>query len=268
MRKKFIILLFLAITFIPQVSSQTCVLVSSTSVKGNFFLTDHLGFFYVIDNQRIIKYDQLGNKQGEYSNNYLGAISYADVSDPLRILLFYQEFNQIQFIDHNLAELGSPVLLDELGNDQTSIVCSSVSAGFWAYNPQLRQLLHFSKTLQIDLKGTLLQSVINEDVFPSALLDKNENLYLSDPGKGILIFDKYGIYIRTLPIMNLKLFQAADNYLTFYKNEKYWKYNMTNDASEEIPLPDSTEVIDVRTNSSLLYLFKSTGVSVYKNENK
>jgi len=77
--------------------------IKSVKTGSGTLLTDHLGQFYMFDDKQITKYDQKGNRVCSYSNNQLGSISHADVSDPLRIMLFYRDFNKLVFLDKNLA---------------------------------------------------------------------------------------------------------------------------------------------------------------------
>ena len=128
-------------------------LIKTVNIEGNIFKTDQLENIYVGNNQNIVKFNNLGTKLFTYNNNYLGAITYFDISDPLRTLVFYKDFNQVLYLDNTLSAIGSPILLDNLGYNQIELACSSNTGGFWIFNSQTNQLILIDKNLQIKLQS-------------------------------------------------------------------------------------------------------------------
>ncbi|MFH2096168.1 MAG: hypothetical protein ABIJ16_10720, partial [Bacteroidota bacterium] len=127
--------LFFLIIFICA-GSQEFRLLKKIQTEGGSFVTDHLGNLYTVDGLKFAKYNPDGEETAHYSNAYYGEISYADVTDPYRILLYYRDFNQILFLDKELSEIASPIFLSDLSVEQATIACTSNRGGFWVYDRQ------------------------------------------------------------------------------------------------------------------------------------
>lgn len=233
------LLFILSLTFLTDPQGFELKYELSFHVNGSAFKVDMLGNIYVIENQILAKYSVTGEKIKEYSNKYLGSISYLDVSDPFRILLFYKDFNQVLFLDNYLAEIRSPVKLDDLKMDQADIVCSSSQGGFWVFNNQSGQLVYFDSNLKKQQESVSLNSINVALKKPVLLFEKSDFLYMYIPLIGILVFDKYGAYFKTLNLGEIPDFQVADGKVIYLQNNSVFKYDMKYLSTVQLTLPDS-----------------------------
>lgn len=238
-------------------------LIKTVSVNGNLFKTDLLENIYIINSQNIIKYNSNGEKLYTYNNN-LGNISYVDVSDPLKILVFYNEFNQIIFLDKTLSIIGSPILLDNLELDQIELACSSNTGGFWVYNSQTNQIKLINNNLQVKLQSVSINSILSTNTRPNYMIEKNDYIYLNIPESGIIIFDKFGTYNKIIPIKNLNAFQIFNNNIIYYKNNKLFSFEVEKLIEKSIDIPDTSNVKDVRIEQNKLYILKDKELAIYQ----
>jgi hypothetical protein len=229
----------------------------------NRFSVDPLANIYLICGQGIRKYDINLKKTGDYSNSYLGNISYADVSDPLRIMIYYRELNQVVWLDNFLQEIRSPVKLDDLGIDQAALLCSSNLGGFWVFDQLNDQLQYFDKNLKKIYESIRLNPVTGE-IKPSAINAKNRTVYLFFPGAGILTFDQFATYNRTLPVFPDNSFQVTDKSFYYLRNGSFYRYDMDTFREELQALPDQEGIVSVYVLSDYIYLLKKEGVFIYK----
>ena len=242
-------------------------LINTVKVQGNNFKTDLFENVYIVNNQSIIKYNDAGAKLFTYVDNNLGYINYLDVSDPLRILVFYKDFNQLLFLDKTLSIIGSPILLDNLGFNQVDLACSSNTGGFWIYNSQTNQLILIDKNLQIKQQSISINSILQGNSKPNYLIEKNDYVYLNIPETGIIIFDKFGTYNKTVPIQKLNSFQIISNNIIYFKNNKLFNYNPTLISEKSMDIPDTLNVRNARIEQNKLFIFKEDQFSIYR-ENK
>lgn len=237
----------------------------SFTVNGSDIKVDLLGNVYVVENQTLVKYGINGEKIKSYSNKSLGYISYFDVSDPFRILIFYKDFNQILFLDNYLAEIRSPVKLDDLKMDQAEIACSSPQGGFWVFNNQSGQLVYFDKNLQKQQESVSLNTINVSLKKPSVLFEKNDFLYMYISKIGILIFDKYGAYFKTMNLGEFSDFQVAEGKIMYFQNNSVFKYDMKFFTSTQLDFPDSLKnTKSVNILKDKLFVFREKTVTVYK----
>jgi hypothetical protein len=260
---KFLIYLTLG-CLVMQVKAQTDFkLIGKLETECNQFTTDPMGNIYIIRDQNIQKYNNNLQKIADYSNAFLGNISFIDVSDPLRILLHYREFNQAVWLDNYLEEIRSPVRLDDLGIDQAVLLCSSSLSGFWVFNQLNNQLQYFDINLNKIHESISLNSLIGE-IRPVAMTEKNRMVYLNFPGKGILTFDQFGTYYRTLPVFPDNNFQVTNESIFYLQQGSFKKYDLETFAEVIIPLPDTEALQAVMIQPEYLYILKKEGISIYK----
>ena len=233
------------------------------NIDCNQFATDPLGNIYIINGQNIQKYNSNLQKIADYSNAFLGNISFIDVSDPLRILLHYREFNQVVWLDNFFQEIRSPVFLDDLGVDQALLVCSSSLNGFWIFNQLNNQLQYFDFNL-IKIHESMSLNPLIGDAKPLAMIEKNRKVYLNFPGTGILTFDQFGTYSRTLPVFPDDYFQVTDKSIFYLEQDSFKRYDLDTFNEENITLPDAEGIQAVMIQPEYLYILKKEGISVYK----
>lgn len=227
------------------------------------FLTDNLGNLYLINKKEICKYSNKGEKQSEYSNNQLGEISFADVSDPLRITLFYKDFNKLVFLNNELSELSSHIEMDDLDGIQADIACTSSFGGFWVYDLFDGKLKYFDKTLKKKHESVYINSLIKNPYSPDFIMEKNDYLYLHFPNSGIMLFDRFGAYYKTIPIKNINKFQIVNKNIVYFSNDKLYSYNPNLLTTDSLSLPVS-DCKYARIEKGLLYVSKGDEILVFE----
>lgn len=189
----------------------------------DFISVDNLGNIFVVNDSELIKFDSKGKKCASFSNSMLGSISLIDVTNPLRILLFYNDFNQILFLDRELAEIGNEIDLYEYSDNETKVVCSSINGGFWIYNSDENQVIYISESGKKTNKSILLNSFYN-GITPSKILEYNNNLYLLYPEFGVLNLDRNGQFRKKISISGIIDFQFSQNLLIYTKESGLFSF--------------------------------------------
>jgi hypothetical protein len=87
-------------------------------------------------------------------------------------------------------------------------------------------------------------------------------VFLNDSSTGILVFDIYGAYNKTIPIKGLLHFQINNEEITYQNGLKLKSYNIQTLQEKEILLP-SAEVLSVRAEKEKLYLLKQKCLDIY-----
>ena len=238
--------------------------VKSVNVDGDRHFSDPMGNVYIIKNNHLVKFVQDYTQAAEYTNLFLGNIHSIDVSDPLRILMYYKDHNQVVWVDNYLSEIRSPIWLDNLGVDQAQLVCSSNQGGFWIFNGLNNQLQYFDVNLEFVHESITLNSLTGPDIQPTYMLEKSRNVYLNVPGFGILVFDRFGNYSKTIPLEIPDEFQVTDQNLYYFKAGELYSFDLQTNNPGKLQLPEKDGFIKVEMQPDFLYLFRHQGYSVYK----
>ncbi|MFH1005535.1 MAG: hypothetical protein V1781_08625 [Bacteroidota bacterium] len=262
MKKIYILFFLLSVSLLFSFYEIKFSLVKSIPLTSSFFTTDNIKNTYIIRNNTIEKYDNEGNALKNYSNKNLGEITSLDASNSLKILVFYKNFLHLLFLDNTLSQNGNSISLESLGYNQVSLISSSHNNGFWLYNQQNSELVRFNQSLQITHQTGNITQLIGSEINPVFLTEQNNKVFLNDTQTGILVFDIYGTYYKTIPIKNIKHFQISNDDIFFYKNNKLNNYNMKTLEQSEMTLPDSS-AIDVRIEKENLFLLKQKSLDIY-----
>jgi len=194
------------------------------SEKISYVEVDGFGNIYIIQNDQIIKYNANGVLQKKFSVKRYGKIDFVDATNPLKILVYYKDFQQIVFLDNQLTASSSAISLETIGYEQTSLVCSSANNSFWIFDKQNNELSRFNAELKSLVKTGNLKRILDVDIKPNFMLEHNNYVYLNCPNEGILVFDIYGTFYKTIPLKNLKEFNVVNGDVFFFENHQLKQY--------------------------------------------
>ncbi|MGB3949118.1 MAG: hypothetical protein WBM13_14120 [Bacteroidia bacterium] len=237
-------------------------LIASLPLVPDFLTTDKQGNIYIVKANELSKYNKAGKLTYKYSNKNLGNIDYVDASNMLRLLVFYQNFAQVLFLDNTLTQQGEPLSLDKIGFVQTQLVASSYNNGMWLYEQQNMQLVRLDNMLFKTQETGNLSRLLNSDITPTRLLEYDNMVYLYNPSSGILMFDIYGTYYKTIPAPNINSFQPLGDKVYYLKEStiKSYNYKTLEEQSFEIP---PVVIKKFRIEMDVLIIQTSDAVNIY-----
>ncbi len=102
---------------------------------------DGLGNNYYIKNNVFIKQNE--TQTWEYKNVALGKITLVDYVNPLKIVVFYEDFNTIIILDNQLNEIQKLNLFEIDNTIFASKIGMASQNQFWIYNALTQQILLF-----------------------------------------------------------------------------------------------------------------------------
>jgi hypothetical protein len=259
-------LLFLAfITNLSLLFSQATI-VKEIPALVDFFTTDHLGNIYTLEKNNIIKYDKNGEKLYFFSTNKYGNVTSLDASNPYKILVFFNEFSTLIFLDNTLSLNGEPINIQQKGLEMTTLAATSYQNGIWLYEALEYRLIRFDENLNIKVNTPNLAQITNIEINPTFIQEYNNFLFVCNPSTGILVFDIFGAYIKSIPIKDVHKLQPIENEILYIKDHQFHRYNLkTNDFIFE---PLMQEFKDCRIEKQRKYFLSTEAIHIYKTNNK
>jgi len=185
---------------------------------------DHLGHIYSIKGNELKKYTPEGKITSNYSDPLLGEITSIDVSNPLRLQLFYKESNLLLYLDQYLAPIVDPIDLYTYSENETHLLCDAASGGFWIYNSEDNQAFQISRQGELRNKSLLLVGYFKERL-PSKMKEHHEGLYFLIPSRGILILNKFGQFQQEIHLPGITNFCFNNQAVLYQKDRTWFKYN-------------------------------------------
>lgn len=260
MNKSIFIFLFL-ILWLNKSHAQDFQFVQKIPFDGQTYSTDKLGNLYVAKGGDLYKYDLNGVQTALYSSRDLGNIYSIDATDPMKIILFYRDFAYMRILDQWLA-LTSEVDLRNQGIKEPWLVCNSGSNGYWIFDQADFQIKKLNNQLSI-VSESLPINRLYKNVNPNFLIETANFVLLNQPDKGILVFDNFGIFSRTIDIKGLNFFQPREYEIFFTRGDTIVSCNLYSLEREEIPLPTTKNVLEMRAEPHRMYLRRNDSIDIF-----
>lgn len=245
------------------VSAQaTYTQIGSYPVKANSVSVDNFGNFYAIGDNQIIKFDRMGNKFQIYQEVKYGKIGAVDISNPMKIVVYYPDFMQAVLLDRFLAYFTTYNFFD-LGYQNVTAVGMSSDGFLWFYDNLNFTLKKVDQTGKVQLQSQPVNQLIHTVITPNFIMEKSGQVYVNDPTVGVLVFDNFGAYYKTIPIKGLQRFQIFQEQIVYFEGGKLKSYNPVTFDARQISLPDSTGVKEAVIEKERLGILHTDSVAFY-----
>ncbi len=223
----------------------------------DYIAIDNLNNVYAVGGAEMWKYDIQGNFQFRYSNKELGSIGSIDVTYPLRPLLLYPDLNYLTILDNTLSDNRGRINLLNYGIGLGVAACASVENHFWIYDAMEFSLVRLNENFKTVTRTGNLAQVLRIEFKPNKMVEFANRLYVNNPTTGIIVFDIFGTYIKTIPLLDLKSFQVFKDEIVYYTDSTLVRYNTMSYQTAETTLPEGI---------SAAYVQKERIVGLKKNE--
>jgi len=191
--------------------------IATISEKATFITTDKLlNVFVITERGELVKYTSEGKEKARYNNFSLGNPSLADATNPFQILLYYPEFQTIVTLDNTLNEAARYELFD-LQVNEVEALCFANDGNIWLYDPIAFTLKKIDRNGDILLESEIFTFIFDELPQPNFLKERNNQIYMNDPARGIFIFDIYGTFEELIEVKNLTTFQILDRKIVYQR---------------------------------------------------
>ena len=249
--------------FVPPQNPNPFALVQGIKTNAKLIHTDNFGNLYVVTKtNQLTKYGRQGTVISTLNYNNAGNITQIDASNPMQIYLFYRELNKVVMLDNNLAYRGE-INLTKAGIIQASAIARSYDNNVWVFDLGDLQLKKVSTQNEVEQTSGNIRQYIIDNAAVTHLFDNGERLFMVDSTNGILLFDVFASYQKTIPLKGIAEIKILDKYFFYYANQKLNKYNWQTGQSNSYNMPDTTNVIKLSVEKERLYLQKPDSVYLY-----
>jgi hypothetical protein len=247
----------------PLASDTVFKLIKTITIDAKNLQTDRLGNMYVVSKtNQLYKYSQDGKLLSTLNYKYLGNITHVDATNPLEIYVFYKELNLVVFLDNNLAYRGEMRLAD-VGVSQAAAVARSFDNGIWVFDLGDLQLKKMDKDGgNVQASGNVRQYITQESAV-SYLYDNDDRVFVNDTANGILVFDVFATYVKTIPVKGCNEIKVIENELFYQQGGILYKYQFKTFTTQSWPLPEAESAQDISIEKNRLFLLKTGEIRIY-----
>jgi len=223
-----------------------------------FIGIDDFENIYAIKNNTF--YKKTATKTLTYTNTQLGKITSIDIKNPLKILLFYKDFNTVLILDNNLNELTTSINFNNTSfSKNISFVSGSSNNNFWVYSLDDNTLqLYNYQTNEIKFTSQALSSY-QPDFNVNKMLSSYKDCWLVGKNS-ILQFNEYGTFIKGIKFNDHTDVKIIDNDVFYSKNNQLYKYNYK--STSLIDIKDKISIQSFYVNKNDMYIFDGTTIFV------
>ena len=163
-------------------------------MKGDFvdFAVDNLDNMYILTSRnQVKKYNSNGDSVGLYNDvRKFGQATLIDVSNPLKVLLYYRDFATVVMLDRFLNVVNTTDLRKQ-GILQARAIGQSYDNKIWVYDELEAKLKKVDEDGKLLLETPDFRLLLTESVSPVKIADENKYVYLYDPARGVYVFDYF-----------------------------------------------------------------------------
>ena len=234
--------------------------------KFSYFTVDRLDNLYLITStNQLKKINANGDSAGVYNDvKRYGNISSIDVTNPLKILLYYKNFGAVVVLDRFLNNRNT-INFRKQNIFSVQAIATSYDNNLWLCDEQDNKLKKIDDDGKVLLESIDFRMQFDTVPVPTQLIDKENYVYLYDASKGFYIFDYYGAFKNRLPFLNWSsIAVSAKNMYGFY-NHKLYSYQLNSLTLKEYQLPYYiSNYTDIKVINGKLYFMNEEGISIYQ----
>jgi glutaredoxin-related protein len=262
--------IFLILTFVVSISAKAqkeALYKLIASIKGDVvdFAVDNLDNVYVLTStDQLKKYNANGDSVAVFNNvKKFGKVSTIDVSNPLKVLLYYKDFSTIVVLDR-LLTVRNTIDLRQQNIFQVNAIGQSYDNNIWLYDEgdsKLKKINDEGKTL---LETADFRLLFDEAPRVKNIYDQDGFVYLYDPQQSVFVFDYYGALRNKILISGWEDFKVAGKFIFGINNDTLHRYEINTFRldEEKLPVPLKNS-LRVNFTSARLYALKKDLLEIY-----
>lgn len=265
-----IFLVIVCLFFLQRSSAQRSISDSFVLVKtytGNIadVAMDNLDNLYIISSTgQIKKLNASGDSVGVYNQtkNY-GKLYTIDVSNPLKILLFYKDFSSVVILDRFLANQ-SAIDLKRYSVLNPSAIGNSYDNNIWVYDEYDNKLKKIDEQGNKLLETSDFRTIFDQSISPQKIFSDNGLVYLADTSHGIFVFDNYGSFKKKVPVTHWQTIAIAGNNIISANNELISVFNASTQLQTERKIPFFKPYFHSLITPSKLVNFSNNSIQIFQ----
>ena len=237
---KLFITLFVALLSLAVQAQDSTFFKPAATITGEYvdFTVDNLGNYYLLskDNQ-LKKLNNRGDSMGVFNDvRRYGKLYSIDVTNPLKVLLYYKNFSTIVVLDRFLNVVNT-LDLRKATIFQVKAVAQSYDNNIWIYDEQNNKLKRIGENGTIIFETVDLRIIFDEVPSPTHIFDHNGFVYLYDPEKGFYVFDIYGSFKTKISYKGLTDVTVIGKTILGIENKNIIAYTTGTLTERKMPLP-------------------------------
>ena len=236
-------------------------------IKGDIvdFTVDNLNNIYIINStNQLKKINADGDSMAVFNDvKKFGQLSYIDVSNPLKPLIYYRDFATIVVLDRYL-NIRNTIDLRKQNIFSVKAIGQSYDNKIWLYDEQDNKLKKIDEDGKVLLETPDFRLLFEKIPSPQSLFDHDKYVYLYDLQLGVYVFDYYGSFKNKILITGWQNFRASGNFIFGSNADTLNRYEISSFRLDQWKMPETISMSrSFNFTSTRLYVLKKEGIEIY-----
>lgn len=212
------------------------------TVKGDIidFTVDNLDNIYVLNSRnQVKKFNASGDSVAAYNDiKKFGQATLIDVSNPLKVLLYYRDFATVVMLDRFLNPVNS-IDLRKQNILQAKAVGQSYDNKIWVYDELENKLKKVGEDGKLIQETPDFRLLLGAAPSPIKIFDENRYVYVYDSIYGVYVFDYFGALKNNIMIDHWQNFKVAGKYIFGSRSDTLFRYEISTFRVDEWKMPEA-----------------------------
>jgi hypothetical protein len=232
----------------------------------SYFDVDNLdNIFLITRNNQLKKLNNNGDSIAVYNDvKKYGNPSSIDVTNPLKILLYYNNYATVVILDRLLSVRNS-INFRKQNIFSVQRIAASYDNNIWLFDEQDYKLKKIDEDGKLLQESTDWRMLFDSVPVPEALIDQNQFVYLYDPQKGFYVFDYYGGFKNRYAFLNWNQVAVTAKTLYGFSDQTLYSYTLNSMQLKAFPLPSFFgDYLSIKAMNGKLYVLTTGGIDIYQ----
>ncbi|WP_409966392.1 hypothetical protein PIECOFPK_00388 [Mycovorax composti] len=237
------------------------------TIPGNYvsFSIDNLDNIYLVStSNQLKKLSAVGDEVSVFNEiKKFGEVTWVDVSNPVRLLLYYKGFSSIVLLDGMLNQRAA-IDLRRKNLFNVSAISLSYDNKIWLYDEMDNKLKKIDEEGNVIFVTADFRQLFDKALSPIRIFDQSQYVYLYDSLQGIYVFDYYGTYKSKIDIVRWQHVSVSDKIIYGTYDGKLCQYNTATLKLSEWPIPEAFRGYkQIFKKNNKLYALGNDGLEIY-----
>ena len=231
----------------------------------SYFAVDNLENIYLVNNtDQLKKIYANGDSAGVFNNvRKYGKLFSIDVTNPLKLLLYYKNFSTIVVLDRFL-NVRNTINLGKKNIFKVKAIATSYDNNIWLFDEGDSKLKKIDDNGDVMLETVDFRNLFDTIPSPVQIADQDGFLYLYDPLRGFYTFDYYGALKNNIPFLHWTNTEVIGKNLYGFGDTSLYQYQAGSLKLVEYPLPAFFKnAMQIKAANNKVYLLQSTGIQQF-----
>ena len=229
------------------------------------FTVDNLGNLYVLNKTgQLKKISPAGDSMAVFNNvRQYGKIYLMDVTNPLKVLLYFRDFGTIVVLDRFLSTR-TTIDLRRQQLFQVNAIGQSYDNNIWVFDELEGKLKRISEEGRVLDQSTDFRRILDSVPSPQFIVDQNRLVYLYDSLKGVYLFDYYGAFKNRIQLKGWTDFTVIGNNIFGRDARMLYRYEPGTLNLQHYPIPAAMrDAQKIKITPANLYLLRNNRLDIY-----